>query len=55
MAYNDKGNEPMEKIDIAFEQDRDRSAAYNNGEQIGECEFSVSGNTAEEVSQKSSC
>ena len=34
----------MEQIEIVFEQDRDRSAAYNNGEQIGECEFSVSGN-----------
>ena len=27
-----------------FEQDRNRSAAYINGDQIGECEFSVSEN-----------
>ena len=44
MPYNDKGNKQMEQIEIVFEQDRDRSAAYINGEQIGECEFSVSGN-----------
>ena len=44
MAYNDKGNKQMEQIEIVFEQDRDRSAAYINGEQIGECEFGVSGN-----------
>lgn len=46
MPYNEKGteNERTEKIDIVFEQDRNRSAAYINGDQIGECEFSVSEN-----------
>lgn len=46
MLHNDKRieNEPVEQISIVFEQDRDRSAAYINGEQIGECEISVSGN-----------
>ena len=46
MQYNEKGteNERTEKIDIVFEQDRNRSAAYINGDQIGECEFSVSEN-----------
>jgi predicted GNAT family acetyltransferase len=44
--YGRKGteNERTEKIDIVFEQDRNRSAAYINGDQIGECEFSVSEN-----------
>ncbi len=37
-------NEQKEQIDIVFEPDGNRSAAYINGEQIGECEFSVSGN-----------
>ena len=46
MQYKEKGteNERTEKIDIVFEQDRNRSAAYINGDQIGECEFSVSEN-----------
>lgn len=46
MQYKEKGteNERTEKIDIVFEQDRNRSAAYINGDQIGECEYSVSEN-----------
>ena len=46
MQYKEKGtdNERTEQIDIVFEQDRNRSAAYINGNQIGECEFSVSEN-----------
>ena len=46
MQYKEKGteNERTEQIDIVFEQDRNRSAAYINGDQIGECEFSVSEN-----------
>lgn len=46
MQYKEKGTEKerTEKIDIVFEQDRNRSAAYINGDQIGECEFSVSEN-----------
>ncbi len=31
-----------ESIDIVFEQDNNRSAAYTDGKQVGECEFSVS-------------
>lgn len=46
MQYKEKGtdNERTEQINIVFEQDRNRSAAYINGDQIGECEFSVSEN-----------
>lgn len=33
-----------ESIDIVFEQDNNRSAAYTDGKQVGECEFSVSEN-----------
>lgn len=46
MQYKEKGtdNERTEQIDIVFEQDRNRSAAYINGNQIGECDFSVSEN-----------
>lgn len=46
MQYKEKGteNERTEKINIVFEQDRNLSAAYINGDQIGECEFSVSEN-----------
>ena len=36
-------NEPKEQIDIIFEQDKNRSAAYIDGKQVGECEISVSG------------
>lgn len=35
-------NEPTEQISIVFEEDCNRSAAYADGKQIGECEFSVS-------------
>lgn len=47
MDTSDKriGNEPTEQISIVFEEDCNRSAAYINGKQIGECEISVSGNT----------
>lgn len=38
-------NEPMEQISIVFEEDCNRSAAYIDEKQIGECEISVSGNT----------
>jgi predicted GNAT family acetyltransferase len=31
-----------ESINIVFEQDNNRSAAYTDGKQVGECEFSVS-------------
>ncbi len=46
MQYNEKGVEKdrKEQIDIVFEQDRNRSAAYINGNQVGECEYSVSEN-----------
>ena len=37
-------NEPKEQIGIAFEQGNNRSAAYIDGKQIGECEITVSGN-----------
>lgn len=33
-----------ESIDIVFEQDNNRSAAYTDRKQVGECEFSVSEN-----------
>ena len=33
-----------EQINIVFEQDNNRSAAYMDGKQIGECDISVSGN-----------
>ena len=33
-----------ESIDIVFEEDGNRSVAYLNGEEVGECETSVSGN-----------
>ena len=47
MDTSDKriGNEPTEQISIVFEEDCNRSAAYINAKQIGECEISVSGNT----------
>ena len=35
-------NEPTEQISIVFEEDCNRSAAYIDGKQIGECEFKVS-------------
>lgn len=35
-------NEPTEQIIIVFEESCSRSAAYVDGKQIGECEFSVS-------------
>ena len=35
-------NEPKEQISIVFEESCSRSAAYVDGKQIGECEFSVS-------------
>ena len=46
MQYTDKGtgNEAKEQIDIVFEQNSDRSAAYVDGKQVGECEFTVSEN-----------
>ena len=34
----------MNPITIVFEEARNRSAAYVDGKQIGECEFRVSGN-----------
>lgn len=37
-------NEPAEQISILFEESCSRSAAYIDGKQIGECEFSVSDN-----------
>ena len=37
-------NEPTEQISIVFEEDCNRSAAYADEKQIGECEFSVSDN-----------
>lgn len=36
--------ELKEQIEIVFEADCKRSAAYDGAKQIGECEFSVSGN-----------
>lgn len=33
-----------EQINIVFEQDNNRSAAYTDGKQIGECDISVSKN-----------
>ena len=33
-----------EQINIVFEQDNNRSAAYMDGKQIGECDISASGN-----------
>lgn len=33
-----------EQINIVFEQDNNRSAAYMDGKQIGECDISVLGN-----------
>lgn len=33
-----------EQINIVFEQDNNRSAAYMDGKEIGECDISVSGN-----------
>lgn len=45
MQYNDKEkeNEQKEQISIVFEPDGNRSAAYSNGQQVGECEISVLG------------
>ena len=34
-----------EEISILFEEAANRSAAYADGEPVGECEFSVDGNT----------
>lgn len=35
--------EPKEQINIVFEEDSDRSAAYIDGKQVGECDVSISG------------
>ena len=37
-------NETTEQISIVYEDDLNRSIAYIDGKQIGECEFNVSGN-----------
>lgn len=34
-----------EQIDVVFEPELNRSAAYIDGNHVGECEFSVEGNT----------
>lgn len=38
-------NNLSESVSVVFEENANRSAAYKDGEQIGECEFSVSGAT----------
>lgn len=35
--------ESKEQINVVFDEDNCRSAAYNDGKQIGECEISISG------------
>ncbi len=46
MQYTEKGieNNSKEQIIIVFEEDRNRSAAYCNGEQVGACEIGISEN-----------
>lgn len=36
-------SQTTEQITIVFEPERNRSAAYTDGKQIGECEFNVEG------------
>ena len=36
-------SEKSEQITVIFEQENNRSAAYNDGKYVGECEFTVEG------------